>query len=60
MNKVDVKKLREKMDDNGIKHLYIAEKLGCSKSHLSKILAGQRGTEEFLKRLQEIIEEEIS
>lgn len=43
-------------DDNGWTHDTAAQKIGCSRSHISKIFAGTRNPSiEILRRMEEVM-----
>jgi plasmid maintenance system antidote protein VapI len=53
-----LKKLRDYINKEGIKKNKIAEKLGCSKEHLSYVINGKRPLSSSLEaKIKELIEE---
>jgi len=48
--------LRAVIDERGLKHVWLADRLGISRQHLSNILAGRRSvTVERAERMRELV-----
>tara|TARA_Y100001938_G_C8041522_1_gene406403 strand:- start:1025 stop:1201 length:177 start_codon:yes stop_codon:yes gene_type:complete len=53
---MDIAKIRDYLEENGIKQVWLADKLNISRSYLSLILSGDRVTPEwFIDKVRLII-----